>query len=67
MRVLLAIAIVVGCIILVVGCTSSHIYVSTGDGARAGKRSQLESSTDIDAELNTSIVGVGKNKLIKPK
>ena len=65
MRVFLGFCIVIVFVILITSCTSSHVYVSTGDGARAGKRNQVE--TQMDAELNTSVVGLGKSKIVNPK
>jgi len=64
-RVFLGFCIVIVFVILITSCTSSHVYVSTGDGARAGKRNQVE--TQMDAELNTSVVGLGKSKIVNPK
>jgi len=67
MRTILAIAIIVVLIILITSCTSSHVYVSTGDGARAGKRDSKELNSQMDTELNTSVVGIGKSKIVNPK
>lgn len=40
------------------GCTTSHVYVSTGTAAKAGQRAHLEA--DIATEINSEITGVRK-------
>ena len=67
MRVFLGFCIVIVFVILITSCTSSHVYVSTGDGARAGKRDSKELNSQMDTELNTSVVGIGKSKIVNPK
>lgn len=44
--------------VAIAGCTSSHVYVSTGTAAKAGQKSQFE--TEIDSEINSEITGIKK-------
>jgi len=54
MRALLLLAVFLVFVSLVCGCTTSHTYVSTGEGSKAGPHTDTEASSRI---------GIGRNVL----
>ena len=63
MKVIMILALVLTFVALVAGCTSSRVYVSTGDGAKAGKRQEYSVDSKIDSKIVSEVTGIKKNEL----